>query len=59
MNLRTTHVTALLEVRREVYTEIRELLERAGYEHTFMQDGSIDMTDIAIFTTPNEEGTPE
>src|SRR5262245_354750 len=52
MHISTTHTVALLEVSESAYTEVRTLLERAGYHHALFEDGSIDMTGIALTCAP-------
>lgn len=37
-----------LEISDLAYTEIKSKLEAAGYQHTFMDDGAIDMHGIAV-----------
>lgn len=37
-----------LEITEEAYAEIRQKLRDAGYEHTFMDKGGIDMSGIAL-----------
>lgn len=43
-----THTVAELGLTANAYNEIRGKLEVAGYQHTFMEDGMIDMTGIGI-----------
>lgn len=43
-----THTFAELEVSAAAYDEIRKLLEEAGYQHAFMEDGVIDMHGIGL-----------
>jgi len=43
-----TYTTALLEVNRDTYDDIRTRLEQAGYNRANEDDGSIDMVGIAI-----------
>ncbi len=45
---RQTHTYVELEISDEAYKEIRSKLEAAGYQHTFMNDGAIDMQGIAV-----------
>ncbi len=49
--LRSTHTYAELEVSPGAYTEIRGLLEAAGYQHAFSDDGTIDMHGIGLTTS--------
>jgi len=46
--VRQTHTYAELEISRSAYDEIRGLLKAAGYQHAFMDDGTIDMHGIGI-----------
>jgi len=50
--IRVTHTYAILDVSPELYTEVREKLEAAGYQHAFhdREDGGpvIDMHGIAL-----------
>jgi hypothetical protein len=48
MELRQTHTYAELEVSKAAYDEIAVLLRRAGYNHVFMEDGTIDMHGIGL-----------
>lgn len=50
--MRTTHTYAELRVSEEAYDEIRALLEAAGYQHAFMEDGAIDMHGIGLTKPP-------
>ena len=43
-----TRTVAVMEVSDSTYREIRELFERAGYDHALLHDGSLDMHGIAI-----------
>jgi hypothetical protein len=56
--LRQTHTVALLEVSQEVYDDIREKLEAAGY---LRFDDPVEMTmqGIALVPAGYEEGKPE
>ena len=54
---RATYTYAVLPVSPDVYREIRERLEAAGYEHAFHQGGDgevIDMHGIALRSIPKE-----
>jgi hypothetical protein len=51
MPIHHTHTVVILEVSKTAYDEIRAKLEAADYSHTFMKDGEIDMTGIAIQST--------
>ncbi len=44
----STYTVVVLEVSKSTYKEIRKLLKRAGYGHTFLEDGLMDMSHIAI-----------
>jgi hypothetical protein len=46
--MRHTHTYVTLEISDVAYAEIRAKLEAADYPHTFMPDGEIDMTGIAV-----------
>ena len=46
--LRTTHTIVKLAVSDAAYNEIRAHLQEANYDHCFLEDGSIDMTGIAV-----------
>ncbi len=46
--IRQTHTYVTLEISDLAYQEIRSKLEAAGYQHTFMNDGAIDMHGIAV-----------
>jgi len=49
--MRTTHTYAILEVKPEIYDEVKRLLQAADYHHAFHKDGAdevIDMTGIAL-----------
>jgi len=48
----STHTYAILEVPGVVYAAVKALLTRAKYEHTFQQDGAIDMHGIALKAQP-------
>ena len=47
MKTRTTHTYAVLELSPAAYSEIREKLAAAGYQHAF-HDDLIDMQGIAV-----------
>jgi hypothetical protein len=47
-----TRTVALLEVSPATYVEIKDKLLAAGYEHTFMPDGAIDLEGIALKEPP-------
>lgn len=53
--IKQTHTYAVLEVQPVVYMAVRALLARAGYEHTFIDDGAdgevIDMHGIGLKST--------
>lgn len=48
MGIRSTHTYAELELSKDAYNEIKTKLLLAGYEHTFMADGIIDMHGIGV-----------
>lgn len=48
MTLRSTHTFSVLEISPAAYAEIRGKLIDAGYGHTIMRDGSIDMDGIGV-----------
>ncbi len=43
-----THTYVELEISPAAFTEIREKLEDAGYQHAFMDEATIDMHGIAV-----------
>ena len=53
-----THTFTILKISQPAYDEIKLKLKDAGYEHTFLEDGVIDMHGIAIqkknYTFPGE-----
>lgn len=49
-----THTFATLEISAAAYDEIHKLLEEAGYRHTFMEDGTIDMHGIGLIKEQND-----
>lgn len=57
MGLSTTHTYVILEVSQQTYDEIKRKLEKAGYHHTFMPDGEIDMHGIAVKAVAGSIGT--
>lgn len=59
MSTRTTHTTARLEVSRAFFEDVKARLRDAGYDHAFLQDGSIDMTGIAIAPVEDEPELPK
>lgn len=46
--LRMTHTFVVLGLSNAAYEEIRKQLEEADYQHCFLEDGTIDMTGIAV-----------
>ncbi len=46
--LRQTHTYVILEISPAAFAEIKAKLEAAGYQHTFMSGGEIDMHGIAV-----------
>lgn len=46
--IRQTHTYVTLEISDEAYQEIRSKLDAAGYQHTFMPGGEIDLSGIAV-----------
>ena len=51
-----THTYVTLEVSAAAFDEIKQKLEDAGYDHTFMDSGGIDMHGLALVT--GEAGVP-
>jgi hypothetical protein len=49
-----THTYVVMEVSGAAYTEIRDKLSAAGYDHAINSEGEIDMHGIAIIQQPNE-----
>lgn len=45
-----THTIVELGLSLEAYEEIKAKLTKAGYQHAFMEDGTIDMTGIGVST---------
>lgn len=43
-----THTFATLELSAAAYDEIREKLEKAGYQHAFLEEGAIDMHGLGV-----------
>lgn len=59
---RSTHTYAILDISPAAYAEIREKLERAGYQHAFHKEGEdevIDMQGIAVRAEVPDLLTPE
>jgi hypothetical protein len=52
-----THTYVTLEVSAAAFNEIKSKLEQAGYDHTFMDDGGIDMHGIALTKAAAGPGT--
>lgn len=50
MSTRQTHTYAVLKVSQSTYSEVREKLQTAAYDHAFHEDGIIDMHEIALQT---------
>lgn len=48
MSTRHTHTVATLDVTAATYDEIARQLREAGYNHVFLDDGTIDMTGIGL-----------
>ena len=48
MAIRQTHTYAELLVPAEVYDVVARKLREAGYDHAFMEDGTIDMHGIGL-----------
>jgi hypothetical protein len=46
--LTSTHTYAELELSQSAYDEIARKLREAGYDHSFMDDGVIDMHGIGV-----------
>ena len=46
--MRTTHTVAVMKVPKSVYDLVAAELRAAGYDHAFLDDGSIDMTGVAL-----------
>lgn len=55
--IRQTHTYAICQVSERVYSEVREKLDTAGYQHTFHEGPNesevIDMSGIALQIDPN------
>lgn len=59
MPIRQTHTYAELGLSRPAYDEIKRKLEDAGYQHAFMEDGTIDMHGIGVtLELCEDEGCP-
>lgn len=56
MGIRQTHTYAKLELSKAAYDEITTKLKAAGYDHSFMDDGTIDMHSIGV---TREEGNTD
>lgn len=54
MGVRQTHTYAELELSKAAYDEIAKKLRDAGYDHAFMEDGTIDMHGIGVTREVNE-----
>jgi hypothetical protein len=56
-----THTYAVLELSKAAHEEIATKLRAAGYDHSFMEDGVIDMHGIAVALEkePKHEQTHE
>lgn len=48
MGIRQTHTYVELELSAAAYDEIARTLRAAGYDHAFMDDGTIDMHGIGV-----------
>lgn len=48
MGIRQTHTYAELGLTAPAYEEIKRKLKDAGYDHAFMEDGTIDMHGIGV-----------
>lgn len=55
MGIRQTRTYATLELSREAYDEIAAKLRAAGYDHSFMENGVIDMHGIGVTCAPKGE----
>lgn len=56
--MRQTHTFATLELTPAAYDEIRTKLTAAEYQHTFMDDGAIDMHGIGVTRGPEAPPQP-
>ncbi len=43
-----THSLAILEISDQAYDEMKALFVKAGYDHIFMSDGTINMNGIGV-----------
>lgn len=50
--MRSTHTVATLEVSSAAYDEIASRLRAASYDHSFLDDGVIDMHGIGLVKAP-------
>lgn len=50
-----TYTIAMLTVSKVAYDEITILLRTAGYDHVFMDDGTIDMNGIGLVGVKNDK----
>lgn len=54
-----TYTYAIMHVSKEVYKEIRNKLQAAGYSDQIDSNGNLDMHGIALAMEPTEEPTEE
>jgi hypothetical protein len=59
MKITSTHTNVLVEVSDSAFYEIHNILKKAGYEHCFQEDGSIDMHGLALQQTTEAKETTE
>lgn len=61
MAVRQTHTYAELGLSQAAYHEIARKLRDAGYDHAFMEDGTIDMHGIGVTANAlcEDEGCPQ
>ena len=52
---KVTHTYAIMEVSASTYQEIRKILEEAGYQLAFEDDGVIDLHGLALKKNETEE----
>lgn len=59
MGVKQTHTYAELGLSRAAYDEIAAALRAAGYDHAFMEDGTIDMHGIGVTCAGIAEPKPK
>jgi hypothetical protein len=55
--LRSTYTLVELQLSPAAYAEIATKLEAAGYDHSFLENGMLDMHGIGVTLEPHEEKT--